>query len=85
MVRKPTAVVTTRPLRDRVLVQSEADVLYFFGYLRRYDVGGSLLDDDCDDIHDKSADRAGDGALDHHLETIGAFPGSFRVNCRQRC
>lgn len=84
MVRKPTAVVTTRPLRDRVLVQSEADVLYFFGYLRRYDVGGSLLDDDCDDIHDKSADRAGDGALDHHLETIGAFSSSFRIVCCQR-
>ena len=85
MVRKPTAVVTTRPLRDRVLVQSEADVLYFFGYLRRYDVGRGLLDDDCNNIHHQSAERVGDRALDHHLETIGAFPGSFRVKCRQRC
>jgi hypothetical protein len=68
-----------------MLVQSKADELYFFGSLRRYDVGGSLLDDDCNGIHDKSANRAGDGALDHHLETIGAFSSSFRImSCQRR-
>ena len=40
--------------------------------LRRYDVGRGLLDDDSDDIHHQGAQRVGNRALYHHLETIGA-------------
>jgi hypothetical protein len=84
MVRKPTAVVTTRPLCNGMSVRSRANELCFLVCLRCYDVGCCLLDDDCDDIHHQGAERAGDGALDHHLETIGAFSGSFRIMCCQR-
>ena len=57
----------------------------FSDCLRRYDVRRGLLDDDCDDIHHQRADRVGNRTFDHHLESIGTFPSSFRVMCCQRC
>lgn len=82
MVRKLTAVVTTKPLCNCMLAQSETS-WPMLGRILTVLQCWLCLDDGCDDIYHQSADRAGDGVLGHHLETMCAFPAAF-ASCAVR-